>query len=78
MAVSAVVIPVEFVAFLPFSAAEAVAIVWADFWTVSGVDCPFVASVAAFVAVLTAVQVAFCHYYTTGILVWSRSWSDIW
>jgi hypothetical protein len=56
MAVSVVVIPVEFVSFLPFYAAE----------------------VAAFVAILTAVQVAFCHYYTTGILVWSRSWSDIW
>jgi hypothetical protein len=69
MAVSAVAIPVEFVKFSPFSAAEAVAIAWADFWILSGVDCPFVAIVVAFVAVLTDVPVAFCHYYTTGIFV---------
>jgi hypothetical protein len=61
-----------------FTAAVAAAVVESGFGTVAWVGSPCVTIVAAFLSVGADAYMVLYRLCTIGILMWSRSWSDIW
>jgi hypothetical protein len=72
---SAIVSSAELV---PLTAAEAVAFSEVVFGAGSGVGSVYDVGVAAFFAAVSSVPGAYTRLFPIGILVWRRSWSEMW
>jgi hypothetical protein len=63
---------------VPSTAAEAVAFSEVVFGAGSGVGIVYVVCVAALFSAVSSVPGAYTRLFPIGILVWRRSWSEMW